>query len=219
MRVARLRTQQGLPASLLLESAVIEDPYPFYRRLVDEAPVWRVPDTEVVIVSSFGAVTEATNRVDDFSSNLRSLVYRTDAGTPAVLPFDTGVDVQALATADPPLHTVHRSSVFPELVARRMAALRPEIKALAESHIDAALSRSPVEFMNGIANAIPIRVVSKLIGFQDEDPDELLATAFASTRMLAATESVDEIRGIDGTHGRSVRVDERSACTGPRWPC
>jgi cytochrome P450 len=194
--VTRLSTQEGIPAGLLLEAAVVADPYAFYRRLVDEAPVWRVPGTDIVIVSSFAAVTEATNRVDDFSSNLRGLLYRTDDGTPAVLPFDTGDGVQALATADPPLHTVHRSSVFPELVARRMSALRSEIEVLAESHIAAARARSAVEFMDGVANAVPIRVVSKLIGFHDEDPDELLATAFASTAMLAATGSLEEISGL-----------------------
>jgi cytochrome P450 len=175
---------------------VVDEPYAFYRRLVAEAPVWQVPDTPVVIVSSFAAVTEATNRVEDFSSNLRGLLYRTDEGLPGVLPFDAGDDANALATADPPMHTVHRKAVFPELVARRMATLRPEIEDLAETHIAAALTRTPVEFMDDIANAIPIRVVGKLIGFHDEDPDELLATAFGSTAMLAATESLDEIYAL-----------------------
>jgi cytochrome P450 len=186
-------TQAGPPATMLLDPAVIDDPYPFYRRLIADAPVWRVSDTPIVIVSSFAAVTEATNRVEDFSSSLRGLLYRTDTGTPAVLPFDAGEGVDALATADPPLHTAHRNAVFPELVARRMAALRPEIESLAESRIDRALSTSQLEFMDEIANAIPIRVVSKLIGFRDEDPDELLAIAFASTAMLAATGPADEI--------------------------
>jgi cytochrome P450 len=188
--------RDDLPATMLLDDAVVENPYAFYRRLVAEAPVWQVPGTPVVIVSSFAAVTEATNRVEDFSSNLRGLLYRTDDGLPGVLPFDAGEDANALATADPPLHTVHRNAVFPELVARRMAALRPEIEALAETRISAALMHGPVEFMDEIANAIPIRVVSKLIGFHDEDPDELLATAFGSTAMLAATESSDEISAL-----------------------
>jgi cytochrome P450 len=188
--------RDDLPATTLLDATVVDDPYDFYRRLVTEAPVWRVPGTSVVIVSSFAAVTEATKRVEDFSSNLRGLLYRTDDGLPGVLPFDAGEGNDALATADPPMHTVHRNGVFPELVARRMATLRPEIEALAEAHIASALTGEPVEFMDGIANAIPIRVVSKLIGFQDEDPDELLATAFASTAMLAATESLDEINAL-----------------------
>lgn len=186
----------GTPrAEQLLDPAVVADPYEFYRNLVAEAPVWRVPGTDIVVVSSFVAVTEATSRVDDFSSNLIALVYRKDDGTPGVLPFDAGPGAQALATADPPSHSVHRSAVFPELVARRMATLRPEIETLAALHVDRALERGNVEFMTDVANAIPIRVVSNLIGFRDEDPDELLATAFASTAMLAATGSLDEIRG------------------------
>jgi cytochrome P450 len=189
-------TRDDLPAGLLLAPAVVADPTAFYHRLIDEAPVWHVPGTDVVIVSSFAAVTEATSRIDDFSSNLRGLLYRTGDGTPGVLPFDVGEGLQALATADPPMHTVHRNAVFPELVARRMAALRPEIEDLAQAHIAPALTHSPIEFMDEIANAIPIRVVSKLIGFHDEDPDELLATAFASTAMLAATASMDEIHAL-----------------------
>jgi cytochrome P450 len=186
----------GPGATLLLDHAVVDDPYPFYRRLVTEAPVWCVPGTDIVIVSSFGAVTEATKRTDDLSSNLRALLYCTDAGTPATLPFDAGIDAQALATADPPIHTVHRNAVFPELVARRMATLRPDIEALADSHLNRALLEPRVEFMAAIANPIPIRVVSALIGFHDEDPDDLLATAFASTAMLAATASLDEISAL-----------------------
>jgi cytochrome P450 len=183
-----------LSPQLLLDPGVVDDPHAFYRQLRDEAPVWCVPSAPIVVVSSFAAVTEATNRVDDFSSNLVSLVYRSDDGTPDVLPFDTGDGVQALATADPPMHTVHRNAVFPELVARRMSELRPEIERLADERITRALVGDVCEFMGTVGNAIPIRVVSKLIGFADEDPDELLATAFASTAMLAATLSLDEIR-------------------------
>jgi cytochrome P450 len=174
-----------LPPELLLDPAVLEDPYPFYRQLVAEAPVWRIPGTEVVLVSSFAAVAEVVNRTGDFSSNLLGLLYRKDDGTPGVAPFDPGI--QALATADPPLHTGHRSAIFPELVAKRMAALRHEIGELAEVFVTAAIACDRVEAMAALANPIPIRVVSKLIGFQDEDPDQLLQVAFTSTGMLAAT--------------------------------
>ena len=185
--------RDDLPATLLLDSSVVDEPYAFYRQLIDEAPVWRVPDTEIVVVSSFAAVTEATHRVDDFSSNIRALLYRRETGAPGVVPFDLGSASQALATADPPMHTAHRSAVFPELVARRMAELRPEIEALTSARFDEALTSEQFEFMATIANAIPIRVVSDLIGFHDEDPDALLDATFASTAILAATQSLDDI--------------------------
>jgi cytochrome P450 len=182
-----------LSATLLLDASVIQDPYAFYRRLVAEAPVWRVPDTEIVIVSSFDAVSEVVSRADDFSSNLHAILYRSALGTPVLLPFDSG-GLQTLAIADPPVHGRHRNMVFPELVARRMAALRPDIEALAEDCLTKALSRPRFEVMNDLANPIPIRVVSQLIGFQAANPTLLLAAAFDSTAMLAATRPLDKIQ-------------------------
>ncbi len=85
----------------------------------------------MVTVSTFELVAEAASRVEDFSSNMKFLLYRDDAGLPARLNFGEGG--QALATADPPLHAIHRDAVFPELVAKRMEALEPDILELAES--------------------------------------------------------------------------------------
>ena len=180
-----------IPATMLLDAAVIDAPDAFYRRLVNEAPVWQVPGTTIVAVSSFAAVAEAVSRTEDFSSNLRALLYRGPLGTPELLPFDVGI--QALATADPPTHTAHRRTVFPELVARRMATLKPDVEALARAHLARALAKPSFEVMAELANAIPIRVVSGLIGFMAADPDRLLAAAFDSTDMIAATLPLEEV--------------------------
>jgi cytochrome P450 len=84
-------TERGkLSATLLLDASVIDDPYAFYRRLVAEAPVWHVPDSDIVVVNSYDAVTEVVSRVDDFSSNLHALLYRSALGTPELLPFEVG---------------------------------------------------------------------------------------------------------------------------------
>ncbi len=114
------------PGTELLDPAVIAEPHRFYAELRAEAPVWEVPGTGIFTVASFELLTEAAGRVDDFSSNITCLLYRGDDGMPCRLPFgDAGV--QALATADPPMHALHRSTVFPELVAKRMSMLEPEI--------------------------------------------------------------------------------------------
>ncbi len=183
--------EETLAATTLLDASVVDEPCSFYRRLVAEAPVWRVPGTAIVVASSYAAVTEIVSRTEDFSSNLRALLYRGADGAPELLPFDVGM--QTLAVADPPLHTAHRRTVFPELVGRRMAALRPEVEALARAHVAAAVAKGAFEAMDEIANAIPIRVVSGLIGFTAADPALLLAAAFDSTGMLAACITRDEI--------------------------
>jgi cytochrome P450 len=183
-------TTPDLDPRQLLDPAVLDDPYPFYRQLLAEAPVWRIPGTDVVLVSSHDAIAEVVNRTSDFSSNLLGVLYRNEDGTPGVAPFDPGV--QALATADPPAHAGHRSAIFPELVAKRMAALEDEVHELADTFVSRAVALGRVEAMEALANPIPIRVVSKLIGFQDEDPDQLLQVAFTSTSMLSATGPLDQ---------------------------
>src|SRR6478736_3900083 len=107
-----------IPGTALLDPQVIDDPYEFYRRLHELAPVWRVPGTNVVTVSSFDLVTEATARVEDFSSNMKALLFKNDDGLPEQLSF-ADMSQQTLATADPPDHSLHRGTVFPELVAKR----------------------------------------------------------------------------------------------------
>ncbi|MBM4265346.1 MAG: cytochrome P450 [Deltaproteobacteria bacterium] len=193
---------RDLSPDLLLEPSIIDDPYDFYRRLVSEAPVWHVPGTDIVIVSSWEAVTQVVNRVEDFSSNIHSILCRSALGTPELVPMGFG-GLQALATADPPMHGAHRSTVFPELVARRMAGLRTSIEALTEECLTHALSKRRFEVMGDLANLIPIRVVSQLIAFRGADPAALLAAAFDSTAMLAATLPLE---GIQALMARTVDI-------------
>jgi cytochrome P450 len=177
-----------LAATQLLDPGVIEDPYPFYRRLLAAAPVWRVPGTRVVAVSSSELVNEATARVDDFSSNMRCLLYKNDAGLPEQLSFGEFAQ-QTLATADPPRHALHRKAVFPELVARRMLMLEPEISRLAVDCVGRAVAAGRTDFMAVVGNVIPITVINSLVGFTESDIDVLLRAAFDSTAMLGSVVS------------------------------
>jgi cytochrome P450 len=47
--------------------------------------------------------------------------------------------------------------------------------------------------MDEVANAVPIRVVSRLIGWEDEDPDALLAAAFDSTATVRGNGTQNEL--------------------------
>jgi cytochrome P450 len=181
-----------ISGTLLLDQRVIDDPYPFYRQLQAQAPVWEIPGSGIFVVSTFDLVTEAASRTEDFSSNLKCLLYRGDVGQPCRLTFgDAGA--QALATADPPMHALHRGAVFPELVAKRMAKLEPDIADLAGKCVTRALDNGTTEFMTAIGNVVPIAVTSSLIGFRDADLDKLLSAAFDSTAMVGSALSFDEL--------------------------
>ena len=183
----------AIPATMLLDPAVLDDPCPFYERLRTEAPVWRVPGTDVFVASTFEMVADATARVQDFSSNMRYLLYRDEAGLPARLSFGGDTGVQTLATADPPIHAIHRGVVFPDLMAKRMTSLEPDVEKIVDGCIARALAEEHTEFMDTVGNAVPITVISQLIGFQGSNPAVLLQNAFDSTLIVGVTVSLDQL--------------------------
>jgi cytochrome P450 len=188
---------EEISGTLLLDSNVIDDPYPLYRQLHAQAPVWKISDTGLFAVSTFDLVAEVAARVEDFSSNISFLLYRDETGLPCRLPFGD-VGGQALATADPPMHSLHRNTVFPELVAKRMAELEPDIVNIVNGCISRALDIGTVEFMAEIGNVVPITMISRLIGFHDSNIDQLLSAAFDSTAMLGSTLCLDELVELIG---------------------
>lgn len=180
-----------IPGTLLLDPAVLEDPYPFYARLRQEAPFWQIPGTKVFVASSYAVIDEITARTDDFSNVVRTLLYRGDDGVPQQLEF--GAAIEALASADPPVHTLHRKAVFPELVAKKMAELAPDISTLANQCVDRYVAAGAGDFMDAIANPVPINVISWLIGFKDADNDLLLQSAADSTMMVGGAMTLDDL--------------------------
>jgi len=186
---------QTLSGTELLDSAIIQNPHPFYRQLQEQAPVWRVPGTDIVVVSSFKMLAEAARRVEDFSSNMRCLLYRDESGMPARLEFGDMM-IQTLATADPPVHTLHKRTVFPELVAKRLAQFEPEILEDAICYTERALPKGNFDFMTEIGNMVPISVISRLIGFRNSDLDSLLRSALNSVAMLAGTGNLEKIQQL-----------------------
>ncbi len=186
------QVDQQIPGTLLLDPEVLGDPYPLYKRLREHAPVWEIAGTGVFTVNTFELLVEASGRVGDFSSAMKCLIYRDEAGLPGRFEFGQS-DGQVLATADPPLHEIHRGAVFPELVTKRMETLDSEIHDLAEGLVTNALRDGTIDFMGAIGNVVPITMISRLIGFRDSNLDELWRSAVHMTKLVGSTLTLDEL--------------------------
>lgn len=179
-----------LAATDLLKRSTLNNPYPLYELLRNEAPVWRVPGTRVVVVTRYDLIDEATKRTEEFSSNLTSILYRKRNGTPGRIKHGNQKVGQFLATADQPTHTQHKSIIAPLFSPKRIAAMHAEVEAVADEYIDAALRKPTVEFMSEIGNPIPMKIVSDFVGFPSEEIDRLLQAAFDSTAIVGASLSL-----------------------------
>ena len=197
----------SLEARTAIDPAVWADPYPLYDRLRREHPVWLVPGIDMAFVATHDLIVDALRRIDDFSSHLDVLLATGEDGNPVLFRTDEfGEGTTTLATADPPEHTVHRSVVFPELVARRMEAMRSEIEAfINEQFADARSQGSRVEWANTVAHPVPARVIGRLIGLPDEDWRDVMRWALQGGQLLAGFHTPEAMNTISRENSGSGR--------------
>ncbi|OBJ69713.1 cytochrome P450 [Mycobacterium colombiense] len=166
-------------------SEAIQDPYPLFDRMRAEAPVHRIGDSVFYAVCGWDAVQDAVDRVEDFSSNLTATMVFHEDGT--VTPFDMGAlggSMHALATADDPVHAMHRKILLPHLSAKRVRIIEEFAAQTAGRLWEENLRDGQIEWMSSIANRLPMMVVCKLLGLPDDDVDSLIRLGYATTTLL-----------------------------------
>ncbi len=165
-------------------TVALQDPYPLYDRMRDEAGVQRIGDSSFYAVCGWDSVMEAVNRVDDFSSNLTAtMVYRDGV----VTPFDMGPlggPQNALATADDPLHDAHRKLLVPHLAAKRIRVIEEFAQSTAIQLWTQGVIDGHIEWMSAMANRLPMMVVADLLGLPQGDVDRLIRLGYATTTLL-----------------------------------
>lgn len=164
---------------------VIQDPYPLYARLRDDGGVHRVGDSGFYLVANWAAVTDAANRPEDFSSNLTGpITYSPERGVAPLMMDGLGGPTHILATADDPSHALHRKLMLGQFTAKHVRELEPHIVATFESLWAHRTSEDTVEWMDAVANRLPMMIVARLIGVPDADSDQLARWGYASTQLL-----------------------------------
>jgi cytochrome P450 family 144 len=165
--------------------ATIQDPYPVYERMRAEGPVHRIGDSGFYAVCGWDAIHDVINRPDAFSSNLTAtMTYSPENGVAAFELDGLGGPTHVLATADDPLHAVHRKLLVPQLAAKRIRAAEQFVSATAHRLWSKNVRDGRIEWMSAIANKLPMMVVARIIGVPDDDVDMLIAAGYAMTQLL-----------------------------------
>jgi cytochrome P450 family 144 len=173
----------------------IQDPYPLYDRMRSETPVHRIGQSAFYAVCSWDAVVECVNRVEDFSSNLTATMVYQDDGT--ITPFTMSPlddPSHVLAVADDPEHAVHRKVLVPNLSAKRIRDIERFAASTADQLWRENVHGGQIEWMSAMANRLPMMVVARLIGVPDDDVDQLIRWAYATTTLLDGIVAADQLQ-------------------------
>jgi cytochrome P450 len=179
------------------DPALLQDPYPYFRRLRAEAPVFRDPKTGIVSVSTYDLIQKVNTQPrlfsNDFSEQLRSgSATAMDPDELAIL--GQGVLVKnTMLTADPPAHTRYRKLAMKAFTYKRVEAMSGYIAEVTNALIGGFVKDGACEFKSAFANLLPITVIADALGVPRADMDRfrLWSDAF-----------VVQLGGVSDKHAR-----------------
>ena len=165
----------------------LEHPYDLYRALRAGAPVHRIPESDLWMVSRYADLVEAAAKPEIFSSHISAVIYAGQGPTPAVIQADPDAigAVDVLATADPPDHTAQRKLMNRTFRPARITELEGDVRALVDEHLDDAVARGAVEWMGALAVPLPVTIIAGVLGMPAQDLDDLRRWADAGVDLLS----------------------------------
>ena len=136
----------------------VENPYPFYAALREEAPFLRMADGSILI--SGHADLEAVYKQPDIfiSDKTREFAPKFGVDTPLYEHHTT-----SLVFNDRPFHTRVRKLIAAALTPRAIKALEPELVLLVDRLLDDMERKGEADLIEDFAAAIPIEVIGNML--------------------------------------------------------
>ncbi|KKW64557.1 cytochrome P450 [Mycolicibacterium elephantis] len=150
-----------------------EDPYPYYQRLRDEAPLYRNDEL------GFWALSRHADVLAGFrNSTTLSNKYGVSLDPASRGPHAS--KTMSFLAMDDPAHLRLRTLVSKGFTPRRIRELEPRVTEIAVRHLDAMLEKAgsgTVDYVDEFAGKLPMDVISELMGVPEADRAQVRAWA------------------------------------------
>ncbi|MGA6205914.1 cytochrome P450 [Nocardia testacea] len=139
------------------------DPYPMFKRLREERPLYYNETHDFFALSRFADVNAALIDKDTFSSARGAIIELIKANIeipPGVLIFE-----------DPPVHTMHRKLLSRMFTPRKISALEEKVREFCRRSLDPLVGTGRIDFIADLGAQMPMRTIGMLLGIPEEDQE------------------------------------------------
>lgn len=171
--------------------AYLSDPYPHFPALRDRAPFY-APSIDMWVVSRFADVDAVFRDPARFSAAIAQDPLTPLSPEARAILAEGFRPPKVMSNLDPPEHARIRAHTTRAFSARRMTALEPTIRARANGLIDAFAGRDEVEIVSALTFPLPAITIFTMIGFPDEDLEQLKAWCGERLVMTWGKPTVDD---------------------------
>ena len=150
------------------------DPYPTFRRLRDESPVYYNERHDFWGLSRYTDIDAALREPNKLSSAKGDILE--------VVKADPVMPPGVFINEDPPLHTIHRALVSRAFTPKRIREIEEKVRAFCVACLDPIVGSGRFDFVTDLGAELPMRTIGMLVGIPDADQPSVRAHAHAVLR-------------------------------------
>jgi len=141
------------------------DPYPVWRRLRDEHPLYYNERYDFYALSRF-------DDVEQCSADWKR--YLSGRGTVLEI-IKSGMEIPpgSILFEDPPAHDVHRGLLSRVFTPRKVSALEPKMREFCASCLDPLVGQGGFDFIRDLGAQVPMRAIGMLLGIPEQDQEAI----------------------------------------------
>ena len=155
------------------------DPYPTWKRLRDETPIYYNDKYDFYAVSRYDDVERCSVDWRTYISGKGSVLEIIKAGMempPGNILFE-----------DPPAHDVHRALLSRVFTPKRIADIEPKVREFCARSLDPLVGAGRFDFIRDLGAQMPMRTIGMLLGIPEEDQEAIRERIDEGFRMEAGT--------------------------------
>jgi cytochrome P450 len=149
------------------DHALHADSHPTWRRMREEAPLYRNEQFDFWALTRFDDVLAALVDWKTYSSAKGNVIETIQAG------IDPNEYAQSLITMDPPAHTVHRHLLSRTFTPRAIKTIEDRVRAFARGLLEERVGTTRFDFVEDYGALIPSLVIATMLGTPDSDIPEI----------------------------------------------
>lgn len=179
------------------DAAIDADPYPVWKRLRDEEPLYFNEEHDFYALSRFADVYAASLDWSTFSSARGTVIEMIDTKPPAADSPDFDPSMGMMIFMDPPRHDELRRLVSRAFTPRRVTALHARIRELCAEFLEPQRGGTGFDYVEDFAAKIPTMVIGALLGVPKEDQDQLRRWGDVMMRLEPDGVSAEKMEAIE----------------------
>jgi cytochrome P450 PksS len=181
---------EPIKAAFLARPEFKADPYPFYARMRQEAPVFRLS-------APFYSQAFLITRYDDVVAMLKDERFSRDITSKMPwLPRFTRPLADNMLGREPPDHTRLRKLVSMAFTPSRIQKLQERVRAVCEELLCAVRPGTPFDLVQGYALPLPLTIIAELLGVPPEERPRFHRLIQGSLAIGAPTRFLDFPRAL-----------------------